>query len=382
MKLSFHKTDLLEAIQIVQSSVSNKTTLPILSNFLLQTGSSSHKAGAVLRLEATDLEMGIRTTVRAEILKEGKITVPAKKFGEIIREMPEGKEIELTTNDGKKIELKCGKVKAALVSLPWEDFPLIPQFPEKQSFQIKKSVFQEMIKKTYFAVSTDETRYVLNGIFFLVQSGELKMVATDGRRLAFISKNSVEQTLNANVIIPSKATNELLRLLSHQTVEKEEDTIHVAPYENQISFKWVKDGEEIVLVSRVIDGTFPNYDQVIPKNKEIEIKVKTSEIFSAVKRAALFAQDRSGSVRFSLKKGILKISANAQNVGEEEEELEIAYQGSDFDIAFNPVFLLDVLKNSDSPEINFEFTSSLNPGLIRPCTSDSYLCVIMPMRLQ
>ncbi|OGR53716.1 MAG: DNA polymerase III subunit beta [Elusimicrobia bacterium RIFCSPLOWO2_02_FULL_39_32] len=382
MQLSFHKADLLEAIQIVQSSISNKTTLPILSNFLLQTGSSSQKPGTVLRLEATDLEMGIRTTVKAEILKEGRITVPAKKFGELVREMPEGKEIELISNDGKRIELKCGKVKATLVSLPPEDFPLIPQFPEKQSFKIKKSIFQEMIKKTYFAVSTDETRYVLNGIFFIVQSGELKMVATDGRRLAFISKNSVEQTLNANVIIPSKATNELLRLLSHQSSDQEEDAIHIAPYENQVSFKWVKDGEEIVLVSRVIDGTFPNYDQVIPKNKEIELKVKTSEIFSAIKRAALFAQDRSGSVKLSLKKGVLKISANAQNVGEEEEELDIAYNGNDFDIAFNPAFLLDVLKNSDSPEIHFEFTSSLNPGLIRPEPGGSYLCVIMPMRLQ
>ncbi|MBI3013435.1 MAG: DNA polymerase III subunit beta, partial [Elusimicrobia bacterium] len=285
------------------------------------------------------------------------------------------------TKDGRRVELRCGKVRASLVSLPPEDFPLIPVFPDGKSFKLERTVFQEMLKKTCFAVSNDETRYVLNGILFLLSGGELRMVATDGRRLAYITRNGAQKDLSANVIIPSKAIAEILRLLSGQT-NPQENWIQVAPYENQVSFKWNDRGEEVVLVSRVIDGTFPNYEQVIPKTKEIEIQVKTPEILSAVRRAALFAQDRGGSVRISLSPGRLKISANSQTVGEEEEDMDIVYEGANFDIAFNPQFLLDILKNSDSPVTRFEFSSSLNPGLVKPAENDSYLCVIMPMRLQ
>lgn len=381
MKLSFSKSDLLNAVQTVQSSISVKSTLPILSNLLIQVEKGAKNSPARVLIEGTDLEVGIRSTVKAEVIEEGKITVPAKKFGEIVREMPDGPEIELTTTENKKIELKCGKVRASLVALPPEDFPVIPEFNKTGSFQLSKQVFREMIKKTSFAVSSDETRHVLNGIFFAVSSGELKMVATDGRRLAMISRNGAEKTLNSSAIIPSKAINELLRLLALGEIE-ESETIQIAPAQNQIAFKWSNSGEEVVLISRIIDGNFPNYEQVIPKSKEIEVKVKTSEILSAVKRAALFAQDRGGSVRFSIGAGKLRISANSQSIGEEEEELEIAYKGQNFDIAFNPAFLLDVLKNADQQEVRFEFSTALNPGVIKPLDSDRYLCVIMPMRLQ
>lgn len=283
MQLSFNKEDLINAIQTVQSSISVKSTLPILSNLLIQVDKPSKSSSAVksgeesnpkVRIAATDLEAGVRCTVKAEIIKEGGITVPAKKFGDLVREMPEGKEIELSTSDGKKIELKCGKIRASFVALLPEDFPIIPEFPSTESFQLTKSVFREMIRKTSFAISTDETRHVLNGILFAVNGGELKMVATDGRRLAFISRNGAEKNLNASAIIPSKAISELSRLLSMSDDEKE-NWLQIAPAQNQISFKWVNHGEEIVLVSRVIDGTFPNYEQVIPKSKEIELKMNS-----------------------------------------------------------------------------------------------------------
>ena len=378
MKLSFSKEDLIRAIQAVQSSISTKSTLPILSNLLIRSEKTAKGLG--IRIEATDLEVGIRCGVKGEALEVGKITVPAKRFGDLVREMPNDHPIELNTSDGRRVELQCGKVKATILSLPPEDFPLIPEFPEEKSFKLKKSLFQDMIRKTHFAISFDETRYVLNGIYFLAQQGEIKMVATDGRRLAYVWKNGFEKNLNATVIIPSKAVSELMRLLS--AGDFKEDWIQIAPYENQISFKWMDFGEEIHLLSRVIDGKFPNYEQVIPKTKEIEISVETTRLLSAVKRAALFAQDHSGSVRFALSDGFLKISANAQNVGEEEEELEVPYKGAHFEIAFNPHFLLDVLKNSEGPKVNLEFTNSLNPGMIKPAGVENYLCVIMPMRLQ
>ena len=380
MKLLFSKPDLWNAIQMVQSSVPTRSTLPILSNILLQVEKSGKSVPRV-RLEATDLEVGIRVTVKAEIHREGRVTIPAKKFGEIVREMPDGQEIEISSADGKKVDLKCGKIRASLASLSPEDFPVIPEFPQQKSFELNRNIFRDMIKKTSFAVSTDETRYVLNGIFFGAGSGELKMVATDGRRLAFVSRESGEKAANASVIIPTKAITELQRLLQSWG-EGEQSTIRIAPFDNQVSFKWASETEEIVLVSRVIDGTFPNYEQVIPKSTEITLNLRTPEILSAVRRAALFAQDRGGSVRFSLSKGLLKISANSQGIGEEEEDLEVGYQGPDFETAFNPAFLLDCLKNSDSAEVRFEFSSPLNPGLIRPSDNARYLCVVMPMRLQ
>lgn len=381
MKLSFSKSDLLEAVQTVQSSISTKSTLPVLSNLLIKTEKAVKGGGSKVRIEATDLEMGVRCMVKAEVLEEGCITVPAKKFGELVRELPDGKEIQLVTQENKRTELKCGKVRATLVTLSPEDFPFIPEFPKTGSFSLNKSGFREMIRKTSFAVSTDETRHVLNGIFFAVKDGELRTVATDGRRLAFISCAGAEKSPNVSVIIPSKAINELLRLLS-LSEDDHESELEIASSQNQISFKWTNNGEEIVLVSRVIDGNFPNYEQVIPKAKEIELKIKTSEILSAVKRAALFAQDRGGSVRFTLKNKLLKISANSQSVGEEEEELEVEYAGANFEIAFNPAFLLDVLKNSDKLDVRFEFTTALNPVLIKPADDNKYLCVIMPLRLQ
>lgn len=381
MKLSFNKSDLINAVQTVQSSISAKSTLPILSNLLIQVEKASKGSVPKVKIEATDLEVGIRCSVKAEILEEGKTTVPAKKFGELIREMPEGKDIELKTSDGRKIELKCGKVKATLLALPSEDFPVIPEFSKTGAFELNQTVLREMIRKTSFAVSTDETRHVLNGIYFAVNSGEIKMVSTDGRRLALISRNGAEKSSAASAIIPSKAIAELQRLLS-LAGDGENQKVEVAPTHNQIAFRWKNDEDDIMLVSRVIDGTFPNYDQVIPKTKDIEVKVRTPEILSAVKRAALFAQDRGGSVKLSMVEGLMKISANSQGLGEEEEEIEIKYKGPNFDIAFNPAFLLDVLKNADKDEIRFEFTTSLNPGVIKPMDNDQYLCVIMPMRLQ
>ena len=381
MKLLFTKSDLTHAVQTVQASISTKSTLPILSNLLIYVSAPVKNSTPKVYMEATDLEVGVRCTVKAEIVQAGKITIPAKKFGELIREMPEDKEIELSSGDGKRIDLKCGKVRATLHALPPEDFPTIPQFPDSEFFQLNKSVFRDMVRKTSFAISTDETRHVLNGILFAVNDGELRMVATDGRRLALISRDGAEKKSAARVIIPSKAINELLRLLALSEAQ-EEDWVQIAPSQNQIAFKWMNSEQENVIVSRVIDGTFPNYDQVIPKSKEIELKINRSEILSAVRRASLFAQDRGGSVKFSLAKKVLKISANAQGVGEEEEELEVNYDGPNFEIAFNPAFLLDVLKNNDQPEVLFEFSTALNPGVIKPSTNNHYTCVIMPMRLQ
>lgn len=384
MKLIFRRPELLDAIGIVQSSISAKSTLPILSHLLVHT---EKKSINTLQLAATDLEIAVRATLKAEIAEEGSITIPAKKFADLIREMPEGKEIEIVSKEDKRVELKCGKVKASLAALSPKDFPAIPEFPKSGTFKIEKSLLREMIRKTSFAISTDETRHVLNGVLFSMSEGKARMVATDGRRLAFILRQGMEK-VQAQVILPARAVSEIARLLY---LEEDKEFIEIATTNNQISFRWKSESptegterqaKEIVLVSRLIEGTFPNYEQVIPKSKELELKLKNSEILSAIRRAALFVEARGGSVRLSLDKGRLKISANAQNLGEEEEELDVDYSGKPFEIAFNPTFLIDVLKNCDEENVSFEFSSPLNPGVIKPSNDDKYLCVIMPMRLQ
>ena len=276
--------------------------------------------------------------------------------------------------------IRCGKVRAMLHTLAPEDYPAIPEFPREAALTFKKALFLDMLRKSSFAVSSDETRHALNGIYFVVKGTEVKMVATDGRRLAMVTHTSTTKHADASVIIPSKATNELARLLSLSG--DEDDEISVAPASNQIAFKWKHDSEEVSLVSRLIEGNFPNYDQVIPKGKDVELRVNTAELLSAVRRAALFAQDRGGSARISLKTNSVRISANTANLGDEEEELDADYKGAAFDIAFNPQFLIDILRNMSHPEVQFEFTTALNPGLIRPVGDKNYVCVVMPMRLQ
>ncbi len=369
MHFKCSKNELLSALQVIFPAISNKTSLPILNNVLLKITENN-----ILNLVSTDLEIAIKTQLNIEVLKSGEITLPAKKLLDITREIG-GNEIELKSNEDLKVYITSGKSKFTIMGLDSSDFPAIPEIGEKDSiFSINKEVLKDLIRKTIFAVSYDETRYILNGLLFKLEDNKLIVVSTDGRRLCYI-KHILEQNAaqNKELVIPTKTVNELLKLLSVVNTENIEFIVG----ENQISFKLDKH----ILISKIIDGTFPNYNQVIPKNFSLSINLNKDELFSITKRVALLTSDKSQSIKYSFWNNKLLVSASSQGVGEAEDEIEISYDKSAFDIAYNPNFILDILRNIDGKEIVLELSTPVNPGVIRPIDKINYICVIMPMRV-
>ena len=361
------KEALLKGTQIVQSVVSPRSTLPILSNFLFEA------EGQKIKLSATDLEIGVSCFVTGEIVKEGSITIPAKRFCDIIRELPDDTNIEIKADESNQITVKCGKSRFVLMGLPKSDYPVLPAFPEDKTFTIAQSQLKNMLRRTSFAVSSDETRYVLNGVYLIAEEGGIKLVATDGRRLAYTSKDNIDKKANYRAIMPAKAVNEAQRVLAAQETDGE---VTVAVTENQIAFRI----NSITVISRLIEGTFPNYDQVIPKKHERQIKLKVKETLSAARQVSMLSSEKSAPIKFTFGKNMLRVSAVAQGLGSGEVEIDIEHSGSTLEIAFNPQFIIDILKNIDEEEVFFELTNSLVPALLKPVKDTSYLCVIMPLR--
>jgi len=367
MQIVCSKSELIKGIQTVQSAVSTKNTLPVLSNILLETKTNQ------LKLASTDLEVGVRCLIKAEIVKEGALTVPAKTFSDFVRTLPD-KEISIKAEESTKIEIRCGKARCVLLGLPKEDFPVLPEFPEQNAIVLESKVLREMIRKSSYSMSTDETRYILNGLYFILDKGSVKMVATDGRRLAYIAREIADKKNSAQVIIPSKAVREVERLLGAEGVGVEQVSISVT--ENQVAFKV----GDTVIISRLIEGHFPNYEQVIPKTSTIHIQMATKDLLTMTQRAALGSGDRGGAVKFILDKGRLRAIGTAQGRVEVEDELPVEYDGVSLEIAFNPFFVQDVLKNIESGQVVMEFSTALNPGVIKPIGDDQSIAVIMPMR--
>jgi DNA polymerase-3 subunit beta len=368
MKVICGKEELLKGTQIVQTVVSPRSTLPILSNFLFETDGQS------IKLSSTDLEVGVSCHIKGEIVKDGSITIPAKRFGDIIRELPADGSIEIKADETNQINIKCGKSHFVLMGLPKSDYPVLPDFPVEKTFVFSKSALKSMFRRTSFAVSTDETRYVLNGVYLIADAGILKLVATDGRRLAYISRDGLDKKIQHRAIIPSKAVNEIQRILS---AEEKDEEVKIGISENQIAFQVAS----VTVLSRLIEGTFPNYEQVIPKKHEMEIKINVKEALSAVKQIALLTSDKASTVKFLFAKNLLRIYTSSQGLGSGEVEMETDYQGANVEIAFNPTFVIDILKNVDEDVVTFELTNSLNPALITPQNDKNYLCVVMPMRV-
>lgn len=364
MKIVCMKDELLKGTGIVSGAVSQKSTLPQLSNLLFDAKESS------LTLAATDLEVAAKTVIRAQVLKEGGITLPGKLIIDIIKKLPQ-QEIEIEVSENEKVIVKSGKTKYSLVGLSKSEFPVAVDFEGGKTFKIATAMLKDMITKTKFAISLDETRYVLNGIYFLIEKGKAIMVSTDGKRLAYISKeNAVDKKISSTFIIPSKAIEELSKIISGTSIEETE----VGVFENQIGFKI----GETILRSRLIEGHFPNYEQVIPKEKKGTLKIKTKDLLDATDRVLPF---RPSSIKYSVGKGKILIYSIEQGKGEGNDEIETDYKGEPFTVAYNPNYVIDMLRVVDSNEVVFEFTTPVSPGVLRPADDPNYLYIIMPMRL-
>lgn len=365
MEIKMEKGKLLKALGLVTGVSSQKAnTLPILSNILIETFSEG-----LVKFQATDLEVGISTTVEAEVIKEGNITVPSKKLHDIIRELPES-EIEITVAKNNAVTIKSGKAYFKIMGLSKDDFPKLPEWSEESAITLEQSVVKESLTLTSFAISNDETRYVLNGVLIIIKDNRICFVATDGRRLAYFEKDLPNEKGKAiEIIVPVKAILELMKIVGW------EGDVKVALTQNQVMFR----AGETYIVSRIIEGNFPNYEQVIPKDKKTISQANREEILQAIRRIALLTSPDSPAIKMDFLKGKILISSKSPNLGEAKEELSADVEGGDLAIGFNPYYLIDVLKNLDIENVSFALTTPDKPGLVYG--KDGYKYVVMPMQI-
>jgi DNA polymerase III subunit beta len=368
MKLTISKEQILNGLQAVQNVVSSRTTLPILSNVLLRA-----KEGT-LEMTATDLDVTVCCAVAATVQRAGETTVPVKKLFGIARELA-AVELEMEVDEKNGCRIKAGPSYYRINGLAAEEFPPLPQFAESRQLSLAQAKFKGMLRRTSFAVSTDETRYVLNGIYSSLKDHKMTMVATDGRRLALTDEEvDIAADVQADFIVPTKAINELNRLL--QT----EGEVEIKVTDNQASFKLSGNGGlSVLLMTKLVEGSYPNYRQVIPSEAGERIALVREELLQALRRAEIMTSEKSNSVKLSFTKNNLAITANTPEVGEGRESLAINYKGKDLAIAFNPAYLMDPLKALESDEIFLELIDELSPGVLR--TNGPFLYVIMPMRM-
>src|SRR3989338_4203216 len=370
MEIKIEKWVLTEALSWVQGVVDRKTTMPILSNVLLEA------KGGTLSLTATDLEVGVVGTVKTEVIQPGKTTVPARGLYEVVKELP-NQVVLLKTQLNNWLEIQCGKTQIKLVGMDAAEFPSLPKKTDGNSFGLEVKTLQEMIEKVDFAVSTDETRYNLNGIFIetLSEDGKsvLKLVATDGHRLSLTQRNIEKKIpLNRGVIFPRKGVSELKRLIEGK--------------EGEVSF-WVGekhaviDKEEKMLLVRLIDGQFPPYTHVIPQKPKRVMSVPKEILAQSLRRIAVLTTDRSRGVKFSFSPGNLEISANNPDLGEAKEELTIQYKGPTFSIGFNAAYFLEALQALEDEQVVLQLNDEVSPCLIQSEFDRGFTHVIMPMRL-
>jgi len=348
--------------------VTNKDTLPILSNILIEAKASG------VEFTGTDLEVGIRTFLPNVSKEIGAITVSARKISEIIRELPEH-EIELTLDDNNNLSINCQKASFTLNGIAKEEFPLFPEFSEAESLEVNTETFADMIKKTIFAVSKEDSRYTLNGVLMITTAETLTMVATDGHRLA-VASTTLDRagSQDVKVVVPIKALNELSKILSNT----EDEQVKIMLEETQIIFKV----GSTVVVSRLIEGQFPDYERVIPKEFNHKIAISRDELNHVVRRVSLLANQKTCSIKFILKHNELEVVAKSPDSGEAKEDIPIEYQGDFLKLGYNFRYLLDVFKCIKSDEIIFEISQPLNPAVIRPKSeTENYLYVIMPMKV-
>lgn len=368
MKISTSKDALLKGIQVVQNAVSTKSTLPILSHILIEAKKNE------IKLTTTDLEMGVSIVIDGKVEEEGAITVPAKKFSEIVKELSSQDAITIQVKKGQAVSIECGKSYFRLMGLLKDDFPQLPDFSSHakniESVKIHQKTLKNMIQLTSFAMSHDETRYVLNGILFSFKDKTLKLVATDGRRLAFMEKD-VPETGNAkkDVIVPMKTIQELNRNLG------EDGDVTLYFKENQIQINI----GPVLITSRLIEGEYPNYEQVIPKKTKEQIKINTQEFLQATRRASILTNQDSQSIRVNMVKDRMIISKTTPDLGEVREELEVDYKGGETVIGFNPTFLIDMLKNVEDEQIQFSFIDPEKPAVLK--TKENYTYIVLPMQV-
>ncbi|TLM66596.1 MAG: DNA polymerase III subunit beta [Deltaproteobacteria bacterium] len=372
MNFTIEKEAFLKGLGRIQGIVEKRNTIPVLANVLLE-GSDGE-----LHITATDLEVGMRSSYPANIAKSGKITVSAKKLYEIIKELPD-REVAFAAKDNCWIEVKCGKAHFNIVGLAADEFPSFPQSSRDGGISLSSALCKEIIEKTFFAMSLDESKYNLNGIFLRAfdSSGEtrLRLVATDGHRLSLIDKpiaGNVPDEVKRGLILPRKGVLELKRL-----AEEGDGDLTLSFQDNNAV---VRKGQTVV-VMRLVDGEFPDYERVIPKANDQQALIAVDPFLHALRRMLILSSEKSRGVKMLIKPGVLEVSSSNPELGDAREELDLDYEGPEMTIGFNARYILDILQVQDETRVRMIFKDQLSPGLLRPEKSDDFLAVVMPMRL-
>jgi DNA polymerase-3 subunit beta len=369
MRVTCRPSVLSQALQVVSRAISSRTTLPILNNILIETTSEG------LALSATNLEIGIRKMVPAEVAMEGSTTAPARLLTDFVGTLPD-QDLEMSLDVAtQSLALRCGRFDTHIKCIEAEEFPPGPRPDEGDRLEVQLDELVKAVEQTQMAASTDEARPVLTGVLVQVQGGNLTMAATDGHRLA-VRKLSVEGAgdLEASLIVPARALAELSRVLKGEGGRVE---LIISKARNQIFFK----AGNSELTSRLIDGKYPNYSQVIPSKSSTKVKVPTAELTQTVRAVSLFARDSANVIRVKATSGAVVLSATTNEVGDSKAEMSADVEGSEIQIAFNARYVLDALGVIGEDEVELLFDGPLSPGLLRPPGKEHYLYVIMPVRV-
>ncbi|NYZ16766.1 DNA polymerase III subunit beta [Azospirillum sp. RWY-5-1] len=376
MNIVIERTALLRSLGHVQSVVERRNTIPILSNVLL-----SIKNGE-LALAATDMDLEIVETVPASVTRPGSTTAPAHTLYDIVRKLPDGSQVEMeVSGDGHQLTLRSGRSQFKLGCLPPDDFPQISRGELQHSFQLPAADLRALIDRTRFAISTEETRYYLNGIYLhaaKVRAGGaelpvLRAVATDGHRLAKVEIPLPDGADGVpGVIIPRKTVNEIRKL-----IDEAADRIEISMSENKIRFAF----DTVIVTSKLIDGTFPDYERVIPTGNDKVMEVDAKVFAAAVDRVATISTEKSRAVKLSVKRGNLTLSATSPESGSATEELEVAYEDTPIEIGFNSRYLLDITQQIEGEGARFLLADAASPTIIRDVADSTALYVLMPMRV-
>jgi DNA polymerase III subunit beta len=368
MKFTVTRNSLLSELNLVQGVIEKKSTIPILSNILLEA------SGEHIDIAATDLDVTIRCGCPASVADEGTTTISARRLFDIVRLLPEGADIEFSLLENDWVELRSGNSHYKIVALPKDNFPSIPEAAPATA-HIPGSVLRSMIQRTMFAITQEESRYSLNGALLLLVPGEVRMVATDGHRLALVSKSMEVAGVDAEVraLIPRKTLVEILKLIGDQDAIME-----FGRDENHLFFSV---GSKR-LVSRILAGQFPNYELVIPRENDKFITVATKNLGDGVRRAAIMSDEKLKAIRLSFKTGAIELTASSADAGEAREVVPADFEGEDLDIGFNPQYLLDFIGVCGSDSVRIELKDSETQGLIRPIgpADFDYRYVVMPMK--
>jgi DNA polymerase III subunit beta len=373
MKFKINRDHFANGLSQVLNVVGSKATMPILSNVLIEAEKDQ------ISLTTTNLDLGIRCRIKAEVKETGAVTLPVKRLAGIVRELP-NVDVTLDGSAAHQVKLTSGGSTFRIMGIGREEFPALPEFGEEKAYALDQAELVSMLKSVAYAQSTDETRYILNGVYFNFRDGKLSLVATDGRRLALVSKElDVPEESSGAIILPAKTVNELQRLLDKG------ETVKINFSDRRAAFQIATDKDSsglvdhIYLYSKVVEGNYPNYQQVIPKETHQRIKLERELFLECVHRASLVCSEKANSMKIKLSSNLLELTAQSPDFGEAHESMAISYSGPDLQVAFNPAFLMDPLRALAKDEVFFEVKDEVSPGVFK--TLESFVCVIMPVRL-